>query len=49
MDLERRYTGIVWVIVWDRKAIDIGEGSICEGGQLERFYCIYVQSIKSKP
>ena len=27
---------------WDRnKAINIGEWSICIGGRLERFYCIY--------
>ena len=33
----------VWLIVWDRnKTIDIGEWSICEGGRLESFYCIYI-------
>ena len=32
-----------WAIVWDRnKAIDIGEWSICGGGQLERFDCIWL-------
>ena len=33
----------VWAIVWDRnEAIDIGKLSICGGGYLERFYCIYI-------
>ena len=32
-----------WMIVWGRnKVIDIGEWSACEGGKLERFYCISV-------
>ena len=31
----------LWVILWDpNKAIDIGEWSICGGGQLESFCCI---------
>ena len=30
-------------VVWDRnKTIDIGEWSICGGGWLEMFYCIYI-------
>ena len=40
MVLEYHYNGIVWAILWKpNKAIDIGEYSICGGGQLERFYC----------
>ena len=36
-------------IIWDpNKAIDVGEWSICGGGQLERFYCIYIYVCKKK-
>ena len=42
-ELQYRYNGFVWAIVWDpNKAIDIGEWLICGGGQLERYYCIGV-------
>ena len=35
-ELENRYNGIVWGMVWDSsKAIDIGEWLICGGGRLE--------------
>ena len=38
------------VIVWDpNKAIDLGEGSICGGGRIERFYCIYIYIYQTKP
>ena len=41
-ELEYHYNCIVWAIVWDRNIeIDIGKWTICEGGQLERFDCIY--------
>ena len=37
---------LAWAIVWDpKKAIDIGEWSICGGGWLERFYCTLSQCL----
>ena len=39
------YHSIVWVVVWDsNKVIDIGEWSICGGGRLERFYCMFTHT-----
>ena len=39
----------LWVIVWDpNETIDIGEWSICGGGQLDRFYCVYIWVVLRK-
>ena len=36
MELEYHYNGIAWVIIWDEQSpINIGDWSICSGGQLE--------------
>ena len=41
-ELEYGYNGIVWVIAWDaNNVVDITKWSNCEGGQLQRFYCVY--------
>ena len=46
MELEHHYNDIVWEIVWElNKVIDIGEWSVCESGQLERFLLFTVKQI----
>ena len=33
----------LWVTIWDpNKVIDIGRWSMCRGGQIEKFYCMYI-------
>ena len=42
-EIEYRYNGIVWAIIWDQnKAIDIWEWSVTRGGRLGRFYCKFI-------
>ena len=46
-ELEYRYSGFVWVIIWDtNKRINIGEWSICGGGQLERFFSVFRNDVR---